>query len=425
MLGVIIGASLVFAREPQLTKVWSKTYDTEVGGYDAAVPDWNNPAAVKSQAGMRNAIGVGGKLYGVDMRTMSVTEFDSDGFRKAYSLPSLAGRSITYTALDNSGALTTAPDFYGSLITCDEAGHLLIGHGYGTGATCNNWTVLDRATGDTKHLSVDFGEYAKACQPTEIIGRAIGDVTIEGYLFVPPTSIYWPTIKGLPWVTPQEIQRAKILSFSGDGTVGSSAVTGEISSYLSLGDWVRNICAPRFSNLENTKAAIEADSRVNIQQGFVMHSKASCTARSIDVYGGTFGRLKMDGSFVEGIPCAMTDLEGYNFSPYSAFDVFQIDGDYYFVSTYSEKKPDDDNVELRFAVYDHIGYVVDSWTIDEPWTDTLENIYPNRTTAKGSCNINIEKIDGNNVNIYIWAQTPGGGVTAAMYHYGYDAPEAQ
>lgn len=186
MLGVIIGASLVFAREPQLTKVWSKTYDTQVGGYDAAVPDWNNPAAVKSQAGMRNAIGVGGKLYGVDMRTMSVTEFDSDGFRKAYSLPSLAGRSITYTALDNSGALTTAPDFYGSLITCDEAGHLLIGHGYGTGATCNNWTVLDRATGDTKHLSVDFGEYAKACQPTEIIGRAIGDVTREGYLFVPP-----------------------------------------------------------------------------------------------------------------------------------------------------------------------------------------------------------------------------------------------
>ena len=78
MLGVIIGASLVFAREPQLTKVWSKTYDTQVGGYDAAVPDWNNPAAVKSQAGMRNAIGVGGKLYGVDMRTMSVTEFDSE-----------------------------------------------------------------------------------------------------------------------------------------------------------------------------------------------------------------------------------------------------------------------------------------------------------------------------------------------------------
>ncbi len=428
MLAASFAVSPVFAQN--LTPVWTKHYDMEVGQFDTEAPDWNSPASVKQSAGMRNAIGLNGKLYGIDMRTMSVTAFDANGATKAFDLPSLAGQTINYVKYTDAVGTQSAPDYYGSLISRDDAGHLLIGHGYNTGAVAYTWTVLDPATGATKRLVAEpAGVDITSCLPVDLITRAIGDVTKEGYLYVAPNSIFWPEIKTLSWGSDHmTVQRGKILSFKGDGTVANTSMELSFTNAFPLGNWFRNSLVPLY-NLEGLKAAMAADpANVTLNQAVWVYSKAlggggmygdwdvNCGIMSPDEnYKLLMGDMKPKGS----------DLTGINCAEYEAIDYFTLGGKGYFVAAYNDDSQYKHNGLVQFGIFDETeGYLVDTasgepamWSYEGEWTDEAYQV-ANAWIVDGTMNINAEPVDENNVNIYVWAQAPGNGVFAGVFNFG-------
>lgn len=420
-----LGAGTMFAQEPEFSTVWVKHYDVEVGAFDPAAPDWNSADAIKTQPGMRNATGVDGKLYGIDMRTMSITEFDKDGYRKAFDLPSLAGQTISYVGIEATGALVSSPDYYGSLITRDDAGNLLVGHGYNTGATATTWTVLDRKTGAAKRLVADLGSNYHACLPVDLISRALGDVTKEGYLYVGPNSIYWTDIKGFPWATDyNKIQRAKILSFKGDGTVDGTSMTGEASDPMLLSAWFYNVTAPWYSTVDAMKAAVNGG--VTMSQTFFVYSKLQCESTGTNQWGAQFGILDGAGKLVapNDMFTTSSDMLGFNFSAYDAFDTFELGGKRYYVAAYNEDSETQYEGIVRFNIFDEEGMALFygekgyAWSYDGEWNDEAVKGAGGQSFPSGSMNLNVEKVDDNNVNIYVWAQNEGNGVVAGMFNFG-------
>lgn len=428
LLVAALGSSAMFAQT--LSTVWTKTYDMKVGEIDPEAPNWSAAGAIKTQSGMITATGVDGKIYAIDQKTMSVVVFDENGSSKAFDLPSLDGKTVKHVSLNDAGDLVTSPDFYGSLITRDDAGHLLIGHAQGTGAACNYWTVLDRKTGETKDLSFEFSNY-RACLPTNMVGRAVGDVTKEGYLYVAPSSIFWPEIKTLSWVAAanshETLQLTKILSFSGNGTLAGTTMKGDLSGPMPLGAWIVNSCAPWYSTVEDMKAAMAADpANVTLNQTFFLYSKQFGQQGMTNIYGAMTGLLNPEKNYdlMPQFQNSSSDITGMNCSQYNGFDTFELGGERYYVASYESDTDFRNDGILRFSVFDKDGYQPFDgdyeWQFDGSWNDEafeIVGVY-NTYHVEGSMTINIEKVDEENVNIYVWAQCPESGVFAGMFNYG-------
>ncbi len=414
-----LGAGTMCAQT--LSTIWTKHYDMEVGEYDPEAPEWSMAGSIKTQPGMMNATGIAGKLYGIDMKTMSVVEFDENGSRKAFDLPSLAGQTVSHTELSAAGALVTSPDFYGSLITRDDAGNILVGHAQGTGAACTTWTVLDRNTGNTKRLVADITNH-QSCLPINMIGRAVGDVTKEGYLYVGPTSIFWPVIKDFSWVSGNHlnIQLTKILSFTGDGTVAGTNVKGEVSGPAPLANWYLTTCSPWYSTVEDMKAA------PGINQTFFLYSKLQGQGALTNIYGAMVGILNPDKDYDLNSPFQVTscDMTGINSNLYLGFDTFELNGKRYYVASYNDDDAFNNEGLVQFGVFDETGYLPLEgdclWAYDGEWSDegVADATAPAHRFPAGNMTINIEKVDNDNVNIYVWAEAPGCGVFAGMFNYG-------
>ncbi len=427
-----LGAGTMCAQT--LSTVWTKHYDMNVGEFDPEAPNWSSTDAIKKSAGMHNAIGMNSKLYGIDMRTMSVIAFDANGTSKAFSLPSLSGENINYVKYENAIGSATAPDYYGSLISRDDAGHLLIGHGYNTGASCYTWTVLDPNNGETKRLvAAPAGKELTACLHQEMVTRAIGDVTKEGYLYVGPTSIYWPTIKDFSWAPDYgTVQCGKILSFTGDGTVANTNMSLSFTHCMPLGNWLYNSMVPLY-DLEGLKAAMAADpANVTLSQGVWVYSRAVGSCGSASIWNANCGVLTPENNEdlnanlnMGAMQKGSSDLTGFNYSIYQAIDHFTVGGKDYFVAAYSEDSQNQYTGYIRFGIFSaDEGYLLSDenenplmWEYDGEWKDEAYQA-GNGYLIAGSMNINAEKVDDDNVNIYVWAQCADSGVFAGMFNFG-------
>lgn len=391
-------AGSAFAQAPELTEVWSKIYDWKADSWSGTAPNWSNPQEIKSGACTRVGVGVNGKIYSVNMLTMSIMEFDAEGNRDVYKLPSLEGRTISYNLTDEAFSPTTAPDYYGTLITRDDAGHFLVGHGFTTGAMPKTWTVYDPETDKGKTFDVDFPDAPRGSMlRIDAVGRALGDVTQDGMLWVAPTSIFWGNVRPYQssWAT-AATQVVKMIYFSGTGEVDDDLVaTGYVSNSVSLGGQLSTVCQPRYETMDEIfeQIDIEGDEVKAYSKAFVMYSKGSNESLSENIYSLVFGFN--DGSSV-GAPIddlASTDM-GNNYAGYAGFETFVLNGERYYVANYQTKE---DNAlctgSMKLAVFDSKGMIVKTW--DNPG---YASIY-------GYCTISAEKIDETSVNIYVYCGT--------------------
>lgn len=394
----ILGAGSAFAQEPELTQVWSKIYDWQADSWGSAAPNWSNPEAIKSGACTRVGVGINGKLYSVNMQTMSIMEFDAEGNRDVYKLPSLEGRTISYNLTDESFSPASCPDYYGTLITRDDAGHFLVGHGFTTGAMPTTWTVFDPATSKAKHFDVEFPTAPRGSMlRIDAVGRALGDVTQDGMLWIAPTSIYWDKVNPYrsTWAT-AATQVVKMIYFGGEGEINDNLVaTGYVSNSVSLGGQLSSVCQPRYETMDEVLAEVEkeGDETLAYSKSFILYSKGA-GAFATNKYSLVFGYN--DGVNDIGTPfadLASTDM-GNNYAGYTGFDTFVLNGERYYVANYqTEEENKLCSGSMKLAVFDSKGMIVKTW--DNPG---YASIY-------GYCTISAEKIDETSANIYVYCGT--------------------
>lgn len=404
----LFGANVAFAAdEPTLTEIWSNITDWEGdawGGIPASI-DWSASNDMMGiSTGTRWGVGVNGKIYAVNERTMSIMAFDADGYRDVYKLPSLAGKTITYNAANADFTQTTSPDFYGTLISRDDAGHFIVGHGFTTGAMPCTWTVYDPASGKGKTFYKDDlgfeGAPAESFMRIDAVGRVLGDVLKYGVMWVAPTGIYWGNIKGLSWATDNNVQHAKIIEFTGEGELDDDlSATGYVTSKIYLGNNLSTVCQPRYNTIEELQAKFEEDgdnTMKTLTEGYYMYSKAEeesvesnkyALVMGIQPYGGTVG------SIIDNL--AETDL-AKNYSGYVGFDTFTLGGKRYYATFYQTKEDLALSAKMmKVGVFDENGMLVAEWN------------NPAYASSYGRGAISTELIadDENSAYIYVFAQT--------------------
>ena len=115
------------ATDPGLTQKWCTPF-LEIGDWNGAAADWNSTDAIKNAPCARFATARGGKIYTVNMKTMSIAEVTSDGLNDLYKLdPSLGSQPMV-----NLADGTAVPQIYGTAISLDDAGNFLIGRNFVT-----------------------------------------------------------------------------------------------------------------------------------------------------------------------------------------------------------------------------------------------------------------------------------------------------
>ena len=404
----LLGAGAACAAEPTLETVWQKYYtDFNFDAWTGTAVNWN-ATPIMGGTGSRVGTGMNGKVYTINCQTMTIMELSEEGIKTdAYKLPSLAGRTITYGATDDSFTETTIPDFYGTLITHDDAGNFIIGHGFTTGAMPKTWSILEPKSGKVAHFDIKFPESAKySMQRIDAIGRAFGNVLQDGGLYVAPTSIYWANIKGKTWAQADDVQLIKMINFycedieDNDDPANVSA-DAYITDRVNLDGHLNNICQPLY-NTESWKAADKKNLNEALKAGVMLYSKKSGVpyfdaskaeddSHGIDQYALLMGEYNDKGVFNDFLSdenFRKSDM-AQNYSGLAGFDVFELQGDRYFVaSTAPSGAPAGNN---SFAVYDADGNKLVEHTID--WQ-----------TANGYTTLSYEPINETSVNIYLFGE---------------------
>lgn len=412
----LFGANVAFAAdEPSLTQIWANIYEWPGDAWAGATNpiDWDAANDMMGiNTGSRWGVGLGGKIYAVNCRTMSIMAFDADGYKDVYKLPSLKGKTITYNATDEAFSSTTIPDFYGSLITRDDAGHFIVGHGFTTGAMPCTWTIYDPESNQGRTFyKEDFGfdgAPAESFLRIDAVGRALGNVLENGILWVAPTSIYWKydaknELRSLPWASDAtKVQLTKIIQFVGEGNLESVIVEGVTpATDVSLDAHTSNICQPRYNTIDELMAKYEEDGEgkwmKTITEGYIMYSKKANAALVEDKYALTMG-FQPEGQTTLAAPIenlAESDL-GNNYAGYTSFDTFTLGGKRYYATYYQTKDESSySSGMMKIGVFDETGTLVKDWT------------YPEFVTKAGRGAISTELIadDENSAYIYVYAQS--------------------
>ncbi len=405
------------AAEPALTEMWSKIYDwqADAWGYnkDTQTPDWSATEGVMGAAtGSRWGIGMNGKVYSINCYNNSLISFDAEGLNPtAVKLPTLEGKKIYYYNTDADLTKKIVSDYYATLLTRDDAGHFIVGHGFTTGAMVANWTVVDPKTGESKTFYQDdmgLGEEpGNSFLRIDAVGRALGDVTKDGVLCVAPTSIFWGTIKNFQssWATSEKVQCPHVIAFQGEGEFNENmTATGYVAPFVYLGNHTASICQPLYQNMDElwdvALPIIEQDptkEAAALVESFILYSKAGSDCLENNQYAAQFGAIKGSSSKFENItePKA-TDIVGTNWASYAGFDTFVIGGKRYFVANYQTKEQNKIATGMmQLAVFDENGMIVATWN------------NPDYASTLGYCSISTEPVPGdeNSYYIYVYAAT--------------------
>ncbi len=421
----ILGAGVASAEAPTLETVWQKYYtdDYAFDSWDVKTIDWSKPDAITGGCGSRLGIGMGGKVYTLNCKTMSIMEVTNEGLKDVYKLPSLEGKTFKYNEMDEAFTEMTNPDYYGIFITRDQAGHFLVGHGFTKNAVPYLWTIYDPATNKAKSFQVNFsgnGENTKyAMLRIDNVGRAMGNVLQDGGIAVGPVAATWPTIAGKSWATTENCARIKFINFysetENNTDVENVEAEGEVSDWVYLGSKQGNICQPLYNSLEEYNAAVEekGGSMEAIKAGTFLYSKDASNVSMEDnkwtlVMGAYAGNNSVAPFFDD---LAATDF-AKNYSAFPSFDTFVLQGERYYVAAFLAQKPNAENnigaSNNSFAVFDSKGMLVATHEIS--WH-----------TAYGYCSLSTEIVDDTTANIYLFGEatkTIIPGVADAEGNYG-------
>lgn len=406
-----------FAAEPALTEVWSKIYDYQADAWGYSIgtePNWSATEGVMGTAtGSRYGVGMDGKVYAINGNNNSLISFDADGMNPtAVKLPSQAGKTIYYYDIASDLAKKTVPDFYATLLTRDDAGHFIVGHGFTTGAMVANWTVLDPKTGDNKTFyQDDFGfvgvDPNKAVPDAQFIridavGRVLGDATYDGVFYMAPTSIFWSNINGKSWSTAENVQGVKIMTFGGNGKFDDDLnVAGYVTPWVTLGNQTKSICQPLFNDMDEFWDFVGSDPKTFLEkasQSYILYSKAEGQCLATNQYAAQFGVeefIDNSNAVAPGIAAedrAATDIIGTNASGYAGFDTFTIGGKRYYVTNYqTAEEYKITSGMMQLGVFDEKGMLIAKWS------------NPGYASGFGYCSISVEPVADDENSYYIYA----------------------
>lgn len=309
----------------ELSEQWCFVNNTINDGWDATAPNWSNTTAIKSKSCPRFATALDGKLYTVDMMTMSIAELGKDGvMTPKYKLPEL------------TGSIGGINDYYGCAISSDDAGHFVIGHYFAQPASFYVWTVYDPKTNTSKHF--EFPMNGKTSNRIDCVGRVVGDVTKNAYLFVAPS--YDGGV----------FQCGNMLHFTGTGTVSSIEGTNAFTPLTYLSNRTGSYCQSFYTD------PADISSLPYTQDAIICYSKSEgFTQWSNSMYGYNNGALS--GNRATSWP---------NYAGTSGFDVFTLGGKLYYVMNYVDEAESANNLcPMDIVVTDTQFNIVAQWKNEE------------------------------------------------------------
>ena len=347
-----------YDKEPiYLAEQWKFNVDNVAGDWDGTAPNWESEDAIKAKACPRFATARNGRLYTVDMRSMSIAEITPEGnLVPLYKLPSLEGREIN-----------GVPDYYGTAISSDDFGNFLVGHLFTKNDTYRIWTVYNPKTGKAKHFDIELPEGEESSGRIDNIGRVVGDLMSDAYVYVAPKA-----------TGAEASQKALIIHFEGDGNEVDNVkatITMSKTLYLAGTGNTISICQPKYATVAEMAGK-------DINETFYWYSKA-----------GGLGQNNQDlFSFENGTYSANYCNDWNNYSRLNGFDTFILGGKRYFVVHYSES--DADNSGQHIIVMDEQSNRVAEWKGSD---FTAKNLGYNSIIAIPSGN--------SQVNIYVYNNT--------------------
>lgn len=346
-----LGLSFDAFAEATLAEVW-KTRTTELNDdWDSTAPNWSNPEAIKATTCARFATGKDGRIYTINMKTMSIAEVTKDGVVDLYTLPSLEGRK----AQDIDGNMID--DYYGTAISMDEAGNFLISHYFVKPELCSRfWTVYQPSTGKYQHFDIGYPEGIESATfidgitqdcgigRTDVVGRVAGDFSEEAVFYIAPYG------KGYA-------QNVRMVYAYAGGNFDD--LTLECNDYVGTylgGSNYDNICQPVITDM--TKLGETLGEHMS---HYVLCSCAATEWEMISSYWTAPKELQDACSKVQATlrEAAKTDPK-VGVSPINGFDTFVLDGHRYFVRNYSTNYANNARC-MDIAVYDENGEVVATW----------------------------------------------------------------
>lgn len=372
-------------KEPfYITERWRFVNDRYNDGWDATAPNWDSADAIKSKACPRFATGRNGRLYTIDMTTMSIAEVAPDGtLTPLYKLPAL---TETYNGV---------ADYYGAAISSDDAGNFLIGHLFTKPDTYRLWTIYSPKYNKAQHFAVDLGSELSNGR-IDNIGRVVGDLTKEAYAFVAPKA-----------TGAEASQHALILHFKGKaGDPADVTLEHSFSDVVYLagaGTNTFSTCQPKYASVDEMK--------------------------DIDPKNAFYSYSKVKGVVNNGVVLMTHDEQGHevfvnasswdNYSALNGFDTFLLGGKRYFVVAYADAGEAADNDSGQHLIFkDASGNTVGEWN------------NPDYKSLAGYNTITAVPVDANNVNIYLYNctgkhnGTTVGAIAGALLHISTSKYEA-
>ena len=350
------------ASDPGLTQMW-KTPFLEIGDWDGNAASWSTPETVKATPCARFATARDGKVYTVNMVTMSIAEVTDEGLKDIISLPFLASEPMVKLA---NG--TEVPQIYGSAISLDEAGNYLIGRNFVTPTSSLYWSVC--SNGKTVNLPALPVPEGWTIGRIDCVGHVLGDLTREALFFIAPTT-------GCT-------NEVRVIKATGNGSVESIELE-EIGTVKVPASYAgqQGIVQPAFATYAEYAAAGEENYNF--------------------YYSGCSGVNTAYASYINGkVTTNFAPDMAYSInSGVNGFDTFVLGGKRYFVRNYSTKA---DAREMGFAVLNEKGDILSTYMN----TDYVPN--------GGSSTLVAEPLADNTANIYIY-NSNGKGVQAAQVKF--------
>lgn len=367
-LAVVLGlmpAINANAADATITQKWMYSSEELGDGWDGTAPNWSSTDAIKAQACARFATGGDGKVYILNMKTMSIAQITDEGIKDLYKLPSLEGRSYEDVA-----------DYYGTAISRDQAGNFIIGHYFTKPYSVLVYTVYDPKTNKAKHFELDIPA-GMSVKRIDCMGRVLGDMTKDAYAYIAPGSF---VADG----THATNQKVRVLHFSGDGNVENVTMTNEWSGMVYLGSTTTtNICQPIYESMDAAKD-VPATSTFISASAYQPALKDGQAQKPTATYFG----FNANGSENWGY----SDLGSSINAATNGFDTFVLDGKRYYVRNNMKELDLWHANTMDIAVYDEAFNIVAQWS------------NPDYVASAGYSSIVAEPVEGG-ANIYVYNST--------------------
>lgn len=349
-------------KELEIVENWKFLNPNIDAGWDGTAPNWSSTDAIKSKPCPRFATAYDGKIYTINMMTMSIAEFDEQGNMKdVYKLPSLEGR-----------VMSDVPDFYGCAISRDDAGNFLIGHYFIQPMSNYVVSIYNPKNGAIKHF--DLSENLQIpdgfmFDRIDTFGRVVGDLSKDAYVFINhKTSGDGKVAKGL------------MVHFTGDGNILNTTAYAEVCPLTMYGAGANNT-----ASIAQPKYATAAEcTEAGMLNSFYWYSKAPKWVQwGVDLF-----------CFENGNYSPNYAVNWVNYAGTAGFDTFVLNDTRYFVMNYIDESGVSTNVNtMDIIVKDIAGNTLATWK------------NPDYNSPYGYSSITAVPVSDSEVEIYVYNNT--------------------